>query len=432
VCILLTSQKLVSPPSSQTFHSINFDSDISIFNNPSQVFSISSQNELRVPNSLANSSNTQESELSSSSSVMAFQYIQSVIETESCCFICKSRNDRKAVPWKAISQVWFRQMVYIPKKNRACSSHFTSEKLFTQEALDQIEASKQRIHVKKYDFGLWLHHVCDIKQPNPISFQGPLQLPESRYKTFVGLEKNNFNNLFSFIESRIRNTSNRTAKDALGMFLILLRTNNTQEFIAHLFGTTQRIVSEAISSVGLALEEDFVPKFLGYSHTHMSREEALEKHSIKLTSGVLQQDASRLCLMADCTYIYIEKPGDFFLQRKTFSAHKMRNLLKPLLICLPSGYIIECAGPYYTDSENNDAACIRHHYDTSNSDILHFLEDGDYFIFDRGFRDVVEETKSNGHSVFMPAMLDRKTKRFTCEQANASRKVITHLLLFFI
>lgn len=192
-----------------------------------------------------------------------------------------------------------------------------------------------------------------------------------------------------------------------------------QELIAFNFNTTQQVVSKTIDTVSLLLEEYFVPKNLGYHH--ITREKALEEHSIKLTSNVLQQPESRLCLVADGTYNYIEKPADFTLQRKTFSAHKKRNLIKPLYIVFPDGYILEAAGPYFCDAKNNDAANIRHHY--KNSDLLLFLEEDDYFIFDRGYRDVVEETTNNGQKVFMPSLLTGKRTHFDCEEANESRKV---------
>lgn len=220
------------------------------------------------------------------------------------------------------------------------------------------------------------------------------------------------------------------------MFLMLLRNNTKQEVLAFNFSTTQQVVSKTIDSVSAALEDYFVPHYLGYHH--ITREKALEEHSIKLTSNVLGQSDSRLYLVADCTYNYIEKPADFDLQRKTFSPHKKRNLLKPLYVVLPDGYILEAAGPYFCDPKNNDAANIRHHY--RNSDILLFLEEDDCFIFDRGFRDVVQETIANGQSVVMPSLLQGKRTQFTCEEANESRKVahlyilrsLNLLKLFFI
>lgn len=201
-----------------------------------------------------------------------------------------------------------------------------------------------------------------------------------------------------------------------------------QEVIAFNFSTSQQVVSNTIDAVSAALEEHFVPNYLGYHH--ITRDQALQDHSIKLTSDVLGKSDSRLYLIADCTYNYIEKPSDFELQRKTFSPHKKRNLLKPLFIVLPDGYIMEAAGPYFCDPKNNDAANIRHHY--KNSDILLFLEEDDCFIFDRGFRDVVDETNANGQSVVMPSLLQGKRTQFTCEEANESRKICFIIYRFLL
>lgn len=192
-----------------------------------------------------------------------------------------------------------------------------------------------------------------------------------------------------------------------------------QELVAFNFFKTQQLVSATIDAVSTALDEHFVPKNFGYYH--ISREEALEKHSVKLTSKMLDQPDDRLCLIAYCTYNYIGKPSDFELQRKTFTLHMKLNLLKQLYIVLPSGYILEAAGPFFCDAENNDAENIRHHY--KHSDLLLFLEEDDFFIFDRGFRDVVQETTENGINVMMPALLNGKRKNFSCEEANESRKV---------
>ncbi|XP_037050737.1 uncharacterized protein LOC119084780 [Bradysia coprophila] len=217
----------------------------------------------------------------------------------------------------------------------------------------------------------------------------------------------------------MRNTTTRSLRTALAMFLLLLRNNMKQEVIAHNFSTTQQVVSNTIDAVSSALDQHFVPNYLGYYH--ITREEALEKHSIKLTSKILGQSESRICVVADGTYNYIEKPSDFELQRKTFSLHKCRNLLKPLYIVFPDGYILEAAGPYFCDSKNNDAANIRHHYE--NSDLLLFLEEGDYFLLDRGYRDVKDETVEKGFSVFMPSLLTGKRINFDCDEANSSRMV---------
>lgn len=112
----------------------------------------------------------------------------------------------------------------------------------------------------------------------------------------------------------MNNTSTRSVRNALAMFLMLLRNNVKQEMIAHNFSTSQQVVSKTIDTVFSILEKEFVPKHLGYNH--INREEAITKHSIYLTSKVLQQPESRICLIADCTYLLYRKTVRFRASKK--------------------------------------------------------------------------------------------------------------------
>ncbi|OXA43866.1 hypothetical protein Fcan01_21665 [Folsomia candida] len=355
-----------------------------------------------------------DSDTTSTSSVLAFRYIQGTKSTQSKCFICDSAGGRKSVPWSAIRQAWFKLNYYIPKTNRICPRHLDENQRFTEEALLQIEATKQGIHVTSFDFGLWLHEVSDMPISPPFSFnQGGVE--SGKYKTWLGLEKTQFEDLLSYLpETEMRNTSARSVRNGLAMFLLLLRNNLKQEVIAEMFGTTQQVVSRTIDKVSLILEREFVPKYLGYYH--ITREEALEKHSRSMSSRAIGQPLDHICIVIDCTYIYIEKPTDFTLQRKTFSLHKKRNLIKPMLIVFPNGYILEAAGPYFCDSSNNDAAIILHHYE--NSDLLLFLEEWDNIFWDRGYKYAEPGTAERKILSHMPALLSKTQQQFTAQQAN--------------
>jgi hypothetical protein len=91
------------------------------------------------------------------------------------------------------------------------------------------------------------------------------------------------------------------------------------------------------------------------------------------------------------------------------------------LLVFPDGYVLEAAGPYYCDAKNNDAEIIKHHYD--NSDLLLFLEENDYFLWDRGYRDATSTTTRHKINSFMPDLLPKNRTEFTCEEANNTRKV---------
>jgi len=131
---------------------ITLSSQMSISLNDSQfsMNSVSSHDsQFAVPSSQRSEVISVDSSQSSTSSFVTFKYIQGTTCTQNKCFICNSTSERKCIPWTAVAQVWFRLSYYVPKTNRVCPHHLDlQKKLFTSEALQQIEATKQGIHVK--------------------------------------------------------------------------------------------------------------------------------------------------------------------------------------------------------------------------------------------------------------------------------------------
>ena len=48
--------------------------------------------------------------------------------------------------------------------------------------------------------------------------------------------------------------------------------------------------------------------------------------------------------VADGTYIYIDKGGNYSFQRRSYSVHKGKPLLKPMMLVATDGYIVHCTG----------------------------------------------------------------------------------------
>lgn len=94
----------------------------------------------------------------------------------------------------------------------------------------------------------------------------------------------------------------------------------------------------------------------------------------------------------DRTYIYVEKSSDNYLQRNLFSLHKHRSLVKFMIICTTTGYIVGAIGPYYANVKNNDAAMTKDLL-RSRNEFSRFIKDHDLLIVDRGFRDCQSELK---------------------------------------
>lgn len=61
--------------------------------------------------------------------------------------------------------------------------------------------------------------------------------------------------------------------------------------------------------------------------------------------------------------------------------------MKPMMVVTTSGYIVSVLGPYLSDSKNNDAGILNHMIKKNAEEMRSWLNDGDTFIVDRGFRD---------------------------------------------
>lgn len=129
-------------------------------------------------------------------------HLQGVRTTQARCFVCHSKNGRKAIPWSAIRQAWFDVRCYVPKTNRTCDEHLTRAHLFNDEAVEMIIALKQDIDVEIKEFEPWLHAVSDIPKSTPYSFEEDGIEPE-KYKMFLGIDKENFDDLLQYLNGSI-------------------------------------------------------------------------------------------------------------------------------------------------------------------------------------------------------------------------------------
>lgn len=131
----------------------------------------------------------------------------------------------------------------------------------------------------------------------------------------------------------------------------------------------------------------------------------------------------RVIAIIDGTYAYIQKSSNYRVLRQSFSAHKGRHLLKPVMLVAPDGYILDIQGPYYSDSKNNDAALLRNEFERDAERLRHWLQSGDIVIVDRGYRDVQGLLNRLGIHYKMPALVKKGQKQLSCEEANESRLV---------
>lgn len=171
-----------------------------------------------------------------------------------------------------------------------------------------------------------------------------------------------------------------------------------------------------------ALSSHFVQNFVGLNA--ISRDDVINKHTsdvaVSIFSNFLSDSA---ILILDGTYIYIQKSTKNKVQRKCYSMHKHRPLIKPMVVVTTTGYILSVVGPFFADGKNNDAAIMRNMINTNADGINDWLKEGDIFILDRGFRDVLELLEDGGFHTESPAFLPKSSKQFSTNDANHSRLV---------
>lgn len=91
---------------------------------------------------------------------------------------------------------------------------------------------------------------------------------------------------------------------------------------------------------------------------HLTREQLVSNHTRHFAQKLFDTN-EELILIADATYIYIEKSSNYKFQRSTYSMHKNRPLLKPMVLVTTTGYIIDIMGPYFANGSNNDSGILK-------------------------------------------------------------------------
>ncbi|KAF9408387.1 hypothetical protein HW555_011924, partial [Spodoptera exigua] len=154
------------------------------------------------------------------------------------------------------------------------------------------------------------------------------------------------------------------------------------------------------------------------------RNEIAQRHLLipnGLFGGTEREGERRPIIIVYGTYIYCNKSANYSYQKKTYSLHKYRNLVKPFLFVCFDGYIIEILGPY--PAVTSDADIINNEFGNPESTLRQYFQEGDVFILDRGFRDAVPLLQNCNYSVHMPSTLQDDENQLSTLEANKTRAV---------
>jgi hypothetical protein len=267
-----------------------------------------------------------------------------------------------------------------------------------------------------------LRYVALHNEQSRIDCDSDTALSSSDYVNLTGISKENFDELHTYIKEHIRNTPARSTKTSLGIFLFKMKADISKKVISTIFNISRSSLARAISSVRQALMQTFVSQNLGLRH--ITREDVIRNHTRPLAQTLFGDiTESQAIVVLDGTYIYIPKSGNFHFQRRTYSLHKGRPLVKPMVVVTTTGYFVTVVGPYLSDAKNNDASILKHMINTNVEDIKSWVREDDIFVVDIGFRDALELLEDLGIKAEMPCFLPKGQQQMSTDDANSSRLV---------
>ena len=172
----------------------------------------------------------------------------------------------------------------------------------------------------------------------PVDFNNPSSFTTHNYQALTGLSLEQYSNLCNCIlKSSLYNTSNRTSSMTIGAILIKLRLRLSHETLAVSLGISDcKTVSNVLQSIRVALMKHFVPHNLGFEH--ISRRTLIDQRTRSLAQILLaDSNNDKAILVLDTTYIYVQKSTNNKLQRKFYSVHKKRSLVKMTMVVSTNG-----------------------------------------------------------------------------------------------
>ncbi|CAF2624748.1 unnamed protein product [Rotaria sp. Silwood2] len=357
------------------------------------------------------------------------------------CSICGKNFSSKKISCQEINQSIRIQYlldhnIYIPIGNRCCSSH-NFDKAVDIQSVEQIKKNKLNYCMIKRDELITIlnemkeelkNKDCKIHALNqnpPLNFDDDeAPMSDSNYHVLTGLTREQFNDLCSEIPpSALRDTDIRTPRTAIACLLVKLRLGLSHQALCTLFSVEdKRKMSRILDSACTAIKRYFVPKHLGFSH--IERQKVIDIHTRPLAKILLgDNDPNKCIIILDGTYCYIQKSANNLLQRRTYSLHKGKPLVKPMMIVSSDGYIISVMGPFLADGRNNDAEITKNIIYNNKQGFTDWLHPGDLVLVDRGFRDCIPDLEKFGYKTKMPCFLKKDQSQFTTCEANQTRLV---------
>lgn len=332
------------------------------------------------------------------------------INSHRCCYNdCQETNALKVVPKKERIEILQRYKLFVSKRATICGIHIKYHNW----------NECRRFGIENFS-GTHLKEIMEILATNQVKKRNELKRQDSFNVSHydIGIEASDFTDLLSHLHHLRRTLKNeQKCKIALAMYLMRLRTGDFLYRLQKTFNLSYETQKKYLNVVRESICTDFVPLHLGLEN--LTRQVLLQNSS--KMAHVLYDPDDHIILVADATYVFYVKSGNYEVQRATYNDQKKRNFVKPMVITTSNGFFVDIFGPY--KATTNDASILKHVF--QNFGPFSQLQPGDIFLLDRGFRDCKEFLETNGFDARMPDFIQKKDKttQLTTSKGNASRMV---------
>lgn len=345
--------------------------------------------------------------------------------TDSCMICNHVQNGMQHLSIKARVQIYIDTNIYVPHRSRTCPQHLDDSGYLLQIFYAAFKSLHRPIVLSGLEISNFLSNLRSSAAKYQKKSIDRETVTDEDFVYLTSITKEQFSDLYSYCDPVfVYNQFHNISKDSLFFFLIKMRHGLSDELLKIVSDkNTRQNVSRTISFVRKSLTQRFVPENIGLEA--INRQNFIDRHVTPFANELYNDNPNdpKAIVLVDGTYSYIQKSGNYRSLRQSFSVHKGRHLVKPVLVVAPDGYILDIHGPYFADGKNNDASILQDQFEKDINDINAWFQDGDIFLVDRGYRDVVPFLENRRYKVTMPPFLEPNENQLTTEMANIAHSV---------
>ncbi|XP_045781800.1 uncharacterized protein LOC123878570 [Maniola jurtina] len=319
-------------------------------------------------------------------------YKRAPFNSQLCVFADCINTDLQRIHIDVRATVLQEKCFYLPRGTRVCQQH--SELLW-----QSIDTSTRSVF--NTFSAVQVKDMMDILRTRKVflDFEKLTSINNGVFHYYIGFSKEKFLQILQRTPN-IMQRFRKKPKTSLATVLAKLHTGESNERLSTIFNMTRKTFEKTMRLVRQDLITEFVPQHLGYDH--ITREEVISR-CLSIPNELFgNPDAPlrdrRAIIILDGTYIYLQKSSNYYFQRKSYSLHKFRHLVKPFLLVCPDGHIIDVYGLY--EATTSDAAILSDIMKSPEDPFHWFFHEDDVLILDRGFRDCIEEVETCGYRAY--------------------------------